>query len=216
MSLLPRRALSLEGNTLTARVGSDTYVYTKSGVSFANGAYRHITVKMRPMSAPDATSLSNVTSDHIGHVVGANGLVYTNAAAATSASTTAVAMIAYISEKGHGLAIALADEPEKYGYSFSAAFTVASNKTPKVEGGTWQLPLKADWVNMASASGCGAYTTINAKLESAGGTKLVDDYWAPESQYSYETIYFSEGMGDDPFGRGIEYMSYKVRACLSF
>ena len=199
--------------SLTARVGSGTYVYTKSGVYFANGAYRHITVKMRPMSAPDATSLSDVTSDHIGHVVGANGKVYTNAAAATSANTTAVAMIAYVSEKGHGLAIALADEPGEY-YSFKDAFTVASSKTPKVEGGTWQLPLKADWVNMAS--GCGAYTTINAKLESAGGTKLEYDYWAPASQYSYETIYFREDMGDDPFDPGNAYMSYKVRACLSF
>lgn len=147
-------------------------------------------------------------------MVGANGLVYTNAAAATSAGTTAVAMIAYVSEQEHSLAIALADEPEKYGYSFSDAFTVASNKKPKVEGGTWQLPLQADWVNMAS--GCGAYTTINAKLESAGGTKLVDEYWALSSQYSYDTIYFREDMGDDPFGIGSELGSNKVRACLSF
>lgn len=34
--------------TLTATVGNDTYVYTKSNITFSNGQYRHITVKMQP------------------------------------------------------------------------------------------------------------------------------------------------------------------------
>lgn len=61
---------------------------------------------------------SNVTAEDVGKVIGADGRIYTNASAATAASTTAVAMIAYVGSAGSvdtgngvykGLAIAMSD-----------------------------------------------------------------------------------------------------------
>ena len=92
---------------LTATVGSDTFTYTKEGFPFVNGQYYEITVKMK--------------NDKIGKVLGKDGNIYDNVSAATSAGTTAVAMIAYVgpntgeSKYTNGLAIALNDIKEGWG-----------------------------------------------------------------------------------------------------
>ena len=64
--------------------------------------------------APAAKTLAEATAEDIGKVVGADGKIYANVAAAQAASTTACAIIAYVgSETGesqnHGLAIAMKD-----------------------------------------------------------------------------------------------------------
>ena len=64
--------------------------------------------------APAAKNLAEATAEDIGKVVGADGKIYANVAAAQAASTTACAIIAYVgSETGesqnHGLAIAMKD-----------------------------------------------------------------------------------------------------------
>lgn len=66
-------------------------------------------------------ALSAVTADYLGSVVGADGKIYANVAAAQAASTTACAIIAYVgSENGeaspynHGLAIAMKDASAGY------------------------------------------------------------------------------------------------------
>ena len=192
--------------TLTATgANGNAYVYSKSNIKFANGEYRRITVKMHSTST-DAINLSDATTDQIGHVVGEDGKVYANSGAATSAGTTAVAMIAYISEKGKGLAIALNDDSEM---TLDDALSAASGKTPTVDGCKWKLPLHNDWENMAA--GCGGFGSINSKLVTAGGTSMSGTYW---SSMNYENIFFS-GSGAD-YGQGNEYVSYKVRACLVF
>lgn len=63
-----------------------------------------------------ATDYAHLTSANIGNVLAANGNIYANAAAATAAGTTAVAMIAYVGSAtgenapyNHGLALALSD-----------------------------------------------------------------------------------------------------------
>ena len=66
--------------TLTATVGSDTYTYEKSGVSFTNGKYYEIGVKMTKQAAP-ATPLDNTTTAWTAgsYAVPAGGLTYSNA-----------------------------------------------------------------------------------------------------------------------------------------
>ncbi len=62
-----------------------------------------------------ATDYAHLTSANIGNVLAANGNIYANAAAATAAGTTAVAMITYVGNATgetsftHGLALALSD-----------------------------------------------------------------------------------------------------------
>ena len=128
--------------TLTATVGSDTYTYNKTGVTFANGKYYAIVVNM--VRIPIAAD--------IGKIIASDGRIY-DVKAPFPTSVSPVAMIAYIgnaSECAHGLAIALSDDASA---SFSTAGTNAANHTPTapILGGTWRIPSKADWENMFTA-----------------------------------------------------------------
>ena len=192
--------------TLTAVAGGKTYVYNKSGVSFDNGKYYEITVKMH--EATEGTDLANVTTDYIGWVVGQDGKVYSTVSKASAASTTAVAMVAYVSGTGNGLAIALTDDGSQ---TFETAKTTVSNKT-QVDNKSWRLPLQADWNNMFT--GCGGYGALNAKLATVGGLQLNGNYWAPESLYTSYTVTISSG--GYSYASAIEGMSSTIRACLAF
>ena len=123
---------------LAATVGSDTYTYAKTGVTFENGKYYSVSVKMSLVK-----TLANATTDDIGKVVDIDGKII-------NSTTGAAAMIAYISGKGHGLAIALTDDASD---SFTDAGKNAAAHTPKVEGYTWKMPSKEDWEHMFT--GCG-------------------------------------------------------------
>lgn len=87
--------------TLTANDGTFSYTFTKSNVTFVNGNYYEVTVKMK--------------NSLLGKVIGANGKIYNTAQAASDAGTVGRAMIAYIGNatgedsKDHGLAISLYD-----------------------------------------------------------------------------------------------------------
>ena len=66
-----------------------------------------------------ARTAAEATAEDIGKLIGADGNIYDDAAAATAASTTAVAMIAYVGNDAetsttynHGLALALGDVSE--------------------------------------------------------------------------------------------------------
>lgn len=123
--------------TLSAAVGSDTYTYDKANVTFSNGQYYAISVKMTRQAK----------TDDIGKVMAQNGCIYDDIAAVHS-STSAVGMIAYVgsaSDCTNGLAIALADEAGDK--SFGNAGSAASAHTA-VPGGTWRVPSQADWNNM--------------------------------------------------------------------
>ena len=132
--------------------------------------------------------LANVTSEDIGKLIGADGKIYSTAAAATEASTTAVAMIAYVgsgSDCEHGLAIQLNSSPEKK--KWANAKTYAEGLTA-VPGGTWRLPSKDDWQNMflgcaksgdASASDdMDPIAGFKEKIAAAGVTWLSSYYWS--------------------------------------
>lgn len=212
--------------TLTAVADDKTYVYNKSGVSFDNGKYYEITVKMH--EATEGTDLANVTTDHIGWIVGQNGKVYSAADKATAASTTAVAMVAYVgtaSNCTHGLAVALADESTDMNQS--SAITAASttkNTNTAVTNGTWRLPTIQDWQYILIGCGNGAtYSStpgtvgigsLNAKLASVGTALTSGCYW---SSIAYYCPYISSTTVD--LSRTDIYdgaTSYHVRACLAF
>jgi hypothetical protein len=200
------RDISSTNVTLTAVAGGKTYVYNKSGASFTNGKYYEITVKMH--EATEGTELANVTTDYIGWVVGQDGKVYSTVSKASAASTTAVAMVAYVSGTGNGLAIALTDDGSQ---TFETAKTTVSNKT-QVDNKSWRLPLQADWNNMFT--GCGGYGALNAKLATVGGLQLNGNYWAPESLNTSYTVTISSG--GYSYAYAIEGMSSTIRACLAF
>ncbi|MBO7591426.1 MAG: hypothetical protein J6T05_07520 [Prevotella sp.] len=125
--------------TLTATVGTDTYTYNKTGVTFENGKYYAIAVNM--VRIPIAAD--------IGKIIATDGRIY-DVNAPLPSLVTPVAMIAYIgnaSECAHGLAIALSDDTSA---SFTTAGTNAANHTPTapILGGTWRIPSKTDWENM--------------------------------------------------------------------
>ena len=125
--------------SLTATVGTDTYTYNKTGVTFENGKYYAIAVNM--VRIPIAAD--------IGKIIATDGRIY-DVKAPLPSLVTPVAMIAYIgnaSECAHGLAIALSDDTSA---SFTTAGTNAANHTPTapILGGTWRIPSKTDWENM--------------------------------------------------------------------
>lgn len=218
------RDISSTNVTLTAVAGGKTYVYNKSGASFTNGKYYEITVKMH--EATEGTDLANVTTDYIGWVVGQNGKVYSTAAKASAASTTAVAMVAYVgtaSNYTHGLAIALADESTDMNQS--SAITAASttkNTNTAVANATWRLPTLVDWQYILIGCGNGAtYSstpgtvgigTLNAKLASVGNILQNTYYWSSIDTYS---PYFSGNNVNLAF-TGDAQLSHNVRACLAF
>jgi hypothetical protein len=150
-SMLPSGDLTIE-----ATVGSDTYTYSKSGVSLAKGNYYQSTVKM-------ATPLT-LTSPAVGQVIGSNGKNY--AAGSVPAGVTAVAKICYVSGS-NGLALALTDEGEM---NWNSAQTTCAAHTPLFTGGTWKLPSKDEWEKMISTAG--SYTALRDGFSSVGGTNM--------------------------------------------
>lgn len=183
--------------TLTATVGTDTYVYTKTGVTFENGHYYTIGVKMTRQAK----------TEDIGKVIAQNGCIYENASAASAAGTEAVAVIEYIgneSDCAHGLAIALEDETSTM--TFSGAATAASSHTA-VPGGEWRVPSKSDWEHMA------AYLTAHHQGLTNGY------YWTStvkDSDYAYCAIVSGSGNTIDATQKDYKIQKLNVRAVLAF
>ena len=123
--------------TFTAEVGSYTYTATKTGYKFAAGKYYAATLTMDAL----------ITSPVVGQVIGDDGKNYADAAAATAAGTTAVAIITYVgSDNGesapynHGLALALTDANGGSGcwwgpYGYDAGHTKQPDDKFEVESG---------------------------------------------------------------------------------
>ena len=91
----------------------------------------------------------------VGYFVGADGKAYETKDAATAASTTAVAWIAYKSANaGESLAFALTDDGPG-GTSWNAFNTnpgwTSTPNRPAISGGTWRWPTKDDFDNMVAA-----------------------------------------------------------------
>ena len=210
--------------TLTAVAGGKTYVYNKSGVSFDNGGYYEITVKMH--EATEGTDLANVTTDYIGWVVGQNGKVYSAADKATAAGTTAVAMVAYVGSASnctHGLAVALADESDMNQSSAITAASTTKNTNTAVTNGTWRLPTIQDWQYILIGCGNGATSSdlgtvgigsLNAKLASVGTALTPGCYWSSIAYYCPYISSTTVDLSRTDANSGLTL--YHVRACLAF
>jgi hypothetical protein len=198
---------------------SDPYMNSICGTVTISGSANITATNNRVKDCP---SWPYTTSD-IGKVIGANGMIYANATAASDAGTTAVAMIAYIGNASnctHGLAISLADESGTM--SLSVANTACAAKTA-ITGCTWRVPTRADWQYMFI--GCGGTTpygdtpgnmdcaNLQTMLVTAGGAGM-------------DGRYITNATGDSGTGRidiGASSASFgwtpndqKVRACLAF
>jgi hypothetical protein len=211
--------ISGENVTLSAKVGSDTYTYNKTGVTFENGKYYTIGVKM--------TRQAN--SADLGKVIAQNGCIYDNIAAVPTSSTSAAGMIAYVdnaSDCAHGLAIALEDEDES---GFGNAGKAANQKNTKmpVVGGTWRIPSKEDWQNMFLAcrkDGDAPKASTDMKIAgfqekiSSVGTGFTNGttYWTSTDSPSAYCIQFTGTSQATVQGGQDKSEYYKARAVLAF
>lgn len=210
--------------------GVNGYMLTSPSVEFVDGQYYEIGLRMVQEPAYYAA-----TSSDIGKVIGVDGNIYDNVAAA-NASSTAVAMIAYVgnaSNCAHGLAIALNEATE---LTWEEALTAAAAHTPAVFGGKWRLPSLLDWQYMFY--GCGqpgtpstSYLSIRYaaklvdKLNAAGVTPMKyatsnNGYWMSNergAEQAWSIGFWSHGpwyvsTDNDNWKTFV----YDVRACLAF
>ncbi len=211
---------------LTAVIGDQVYAFNKNGVIFTNGKYYEYTIKMKVMT--EGITLASATKTHVGWVVGQNGKIYSSTAKATAASTTAVAMIAYVGNESdctHGLAIALNDESGEM--SQPAASSAAKGHTA-ITDCTWRLPSLKDWQYMLIGCNNGAsyiatpgnpeevnIGTLESKLISAGGagSKFVQgNYWASDENCCPNIDSPNVNLGKTASGDE----RCRARACLDF
>lgn len=123
--------------------------------------------------------LSNVTSEHIGYIVGITGNIYPPGTPLLLSSQKR-AMICYVSSPGHGLAIELNSNPDKQLYKDVKS---AAEGKAAVAGGTWRLPTLDDWENMVTS--CGGANDFIAKYNATGVTMYLQysytEFWASDS-----------------------------------
>lgn len=195
--------------SLFANVGSDVYGYAKSGVTFANGQYYEITMKM--------------SKAEVGKYFGANGKIYNDAGEAESAGTTAVAMIAYVGTQAgvcdYGLAIALEDI-ETYNMTYAQA--LGEYGMPKwatnhpVPCGTWRLPSFKDWQYMV----WGYYNEDPVSAPVGGEVKTVlggTYFWTSISvDADNAKLFYYDGSNYGSFSNEPKANNWNVRACLAF
>lgn len=202
--------------TLTATdADGKEYTYKKTDVTFENGKYYEVTVKMSV----------TVTEWALGKILGADGNIYNTKAAAEAVATgNAVAMIAYVGSDTdhatykHGLAIALADESSEYMVWSTAKSTCEGKST--VSGAAWLLPSQNQWKAMFKAFGDSdaSYSGLNNAITNAGGTALkdIDSYWSstPDGGIRAWDVYLDDG-GASWFNDSKD-DGRRVRACLAF
>ena len=155
---------------------------------------------------PNFKPMEQATADDIGKVIGADGYIYANKAAAEAEGTTASAMIAYVggateptdsdinaSMEGHAHGLAIALSPAgSWQSSWSAAKTSAASYAAArpARASTWRLPSAYQWMWMLK--GCGSNITpktdigdalefqngnISNLSQACGGGSVYDKYW---------------------------------------
>ena len=102
-----------------------------------------------PLPASYPKSLDNVNADDLGSVITSDGYICLNAAGATAAGKTIVAMIAYVyldnTLNWHGLAVQLNSTPPYKTWSGAKSYVAG---LPAVAGRLWSLASNDDWLNM--------------------------------------------------------------------
>ena len=164
------------------------------------------------------------TTADVGKVIGTDGKIYRNAAAATSAGTVATAMIAYVGSQtgdatyNHGLAIALDDEDGMMNYE--SAVSTCTRKD-KYAGALWCVPNNDQWKHMIMTNGGDeeSITGLNAAITAAGGTALQEYYYwsSTVTMGTMRSIVLIDGWEESvAFNRIPGSYQISLRACLVF
>ena len=236
-----RSGVSCTGGTInvaSANTGNCTVSYSSGTITVTrktNSGFTNtqITVSVTPdanHTAPGnvtfnvsaaARAASSATSSDKGKLIGRDGKIYADVAAATAAGTTAVAKIIYIGATGnssynHGLALALKDEAGTMSWQYAATTgcnTYKNTNTP-VTNATWLLASEAQWNYMITAAG--SYTALRDGFSGISGASNMQSgsYWSSTEQSA------NYARSCD-FGSGNWYSVSKtngilVRACLAF
>ena len=159
--------------------------------------------------------VTEATAEDIGKVVGADGIIYGDADAATTASTTAVAMICYVNGN-HGLALALADDGQM---NWITAISTCEAKTPTVTDCIWKLASEEEWQKMIDAAG--SRDALRDGFSSVGGSNLQSSmsssYWSSTQKdaENARSVGFHSSYGG--WGSATKTIStFYARACLEF
>ena len=166
---------------------------------------------------------ANATTADVGKVIGADGNLYKDVAAAKAAKTTAKAMIAYVGWTS-GLAFALEDASTDCDWHYATlAVTSWVNKNNTVSGAKWRLPSVDDYKKMFQA--CGGSGGLRNKLKALGsGYDVLDNksYWTSTERNSNDGINryayrWRPSEGDNTFNDfKLKSGTYYIRACLEF
>jgi hypothetical protein len=201
--------------TLTVTDGNGKlYTYTKN-VTFTNGKYYEVKVKM-----PKRCTLAKST---VGMIVGTDGLAYyVEDKDNLPTGVTPAGMVAY-KNGSNGLVIALTNmDSEKM---WRNSINEANTYKPEVKGQTWKVPSVDEWKLMLGANNDDGNDRnckgLNTAIEKAGGTALqmLTNYWTStrKSPYIYYMSISSPSatadfnpMFDD------EGASIPVRVCFDF
>ena len=184
-----------------------------------------------PLAASYPKALDNVTADDLGSVVTSDGYICLNAAGATAAGKTAVAMIAYFSSSDykHGLAIELkCDFLYTTDLSYEDAKSYAANRSSVYGISPWHMPSKNEWQNMFLAcrkegdanSASDVMNPIEGFVEKMTATGISwyssydVTYWSSTNAWcvSIET----DNCAHFDVAESLEYGGSAVRACLAF
>ena len=202
--------------TLTVTDGNGKkYSYAKSGITFVNGKYYEVKVKM-----PKRCTLAKST---VGMIVGTDGLAYyVEDKDNLPTGVTPAGMVAY-KNGSNGLVIALTNmDSEKM---WRNSINEANTYKPEVKGQTWKVPSVDEWKLMLGANNDDGNDRnckgLNTAIEKAGGTALqmLTNYWTStrKSPYIYYMSISSPSatadfnpMFDD------EGASIPVRVCFDF
>ena len=200
--------------------GTDDVKYVAEKTSpvggFKNGKYYTSTIALS-----QAPAFLSATDEDKGKVIGANGNIYADAAAATADGTTAEAMIAYIGNWGgvylHGLAISLTDA-----YEYNATFAQATGDyiiptwaaAHPVPYGTWRLPSYRDWQFMLWGYFTNAPVNISVGAMKAALTEGY--YWTSEPVGDNARVVYFDGSTDASIELSAQTNYWHVRACLAF
>ena len=137
------RGASNKAVSLSAYTDYGKFGYDKTGITFETGKYYAIGVKMESRAMDK--SLTEVTASEIGWRIGSDGVAYEPTDNLPS-GVSPVAMIGYISETGHGLAIELNNSPNKV--TLAEALSIATTGKTSIKNCTWRLPSFDDWFNI--------------------------------------------------------------------
>ena len=225
---------------LTTTVGDYTYIYEKPSVSFTNGQYYEIGVKM--IVYPVA--LSAVTADYHGSVICSDGTVYPPKTAVPDGKT-AVGILGKVTEKGNGLILALKDASYQNWNTInnwqnaSYAGTTLKVLPDDVARGTnltsytklgetavsnWAVAQQSDYAaiftNLGSTTGGSFGKTYDINVNAyitTGGTAMSGSYWSATeaTEYGMEThvLYFNNSSWGFALKQG---GWYNIRPVLGF